>query len=79
MADRTKVQCVCGASGDQGELVEHCVSRLSDPDDNRTHGWPDESEQVTRARAVLSRRLETRQQVADQLGVSVAELREALR
>jgi hypothetical protein len=72
-------KCRCGASGDVGELVEHCVSGLGSPDDQREHGLAEEPEQVATARASRRRAEQVRQALADAAGVSVAELRAALR
>jgi hypothetical protein len=62
-------------------MAEHLSSRLDDDSDPRDHqlmrGTPVPIfDQAATARA---RRQQTRQRIADQLGVSVAELREALR
>lgn len=71
--------CKCGAKGDPAELAEHCVTALDAPDDARVHGWRGEPEQVKAARARRKTADDTRRKLADAAGVTVAELREALR
>jgi hypothetical protein len=72
-------KCRCGATGDAGELLEHAISALANPEDRRVHGWDGEAERVAQARASRRRAEQVRQALADAAGVSVAELREALR
>jgi hypothetical protein len=72
-------KCRCGATGDVGELLEHAISALANPEDQRVHGWDGETQHITQVRAARDHREATRRRIADQLGVSVAELREALR
>lgn len=76
-----RITCPCGARGDAGEMAAHMATVLDDPDDSRSHQWQGgpEPEQVAAARAARTRREEVRLKLADAAGVSVAELREALR
>lgn len=72
--------CYCGSAGsDPGELEAHALEALLDPGNAGTHGWDSEPVRVTEARQAKQRRLATQQALADAAGVTLAELREALR
>jgi len=73
------IVCRCGARGDEGELVEHALSALSNPEDEREHGWAGEPQEVKDARAARQARETTRRKLAQVVGVTVDELRKALR
>ena len=75
-------QCTCGALSDLGDLTDHVVSKLGDPDDLLDHsiiGEIPESPLIVAARERKERRAWVRTQVQTVLGVSADELAEALR
>ena len=75
-------QCTCGAMSDLNDITDHVVAKLSDPDDVIDHaivGELPESDVITAARARKARRAWVRDQVQTVLGMSTAELAEALR
>lgn len=71
--------CRCGAKGDPGELAEHCITAIDSPDDTRSHGWSGEPQEVKDARAARQARETARRKLAEVAGVTVDELRDALR
>jgi len=73
-------ECTCGASGDTGELVEHCVSKLLYPDRQVDHAFIGESEPtaVVEARARAARRLEVLTRLGEATGATIEEIRDAL-
>lgn len=74
------VDCICGASGDTGELVEHCVSKLLYPDRKVDHGFVGGNEPtlVVEARARADRRLEVLTSLSEATGATIDEIRDAL-
>lgn len=72
-------KCSCGAHGDLGELTEHVISKLGDPDDKNEHVLNcEDPEQVADERVRLARLAEVRERLAEIAGVTVEELRDAL-
>lgn len=74
MAEVTIVTCICNARGDEGEMVEHVISHLTDPDDSHTHGLANEPEQVTAVRNQAAERTEYRRKLAEAAGLTLEQL-----
>lgn len=72
------VHCACGAAGDLGEMVEHCASKLGSGEDAHELDV-EEPERIGALRAKRERLEDVRARLADVAGVTVDELREALR
>ncbi len=75
-------QCTCGAISDLGDITDHVVSKLNDPDeviDHKIVGELPETVEIIAARDKKARRVWVRQQVQDVLGMTTQELSEALR
>lgn len=75
-------QCTCGAISDLGDITDHVVSKLNDPDeviDHKIVGELPETAEIIAARDKKARRVWVRQQVQDVLGMTTQELSEALR
>jgi len=74
--------CVCGARSDLGDITDHVVSKLRDPDDSGEHrilGDLPEDERITAAREAEAKRESVREKIQTVLGISAEELADALR
>ena len=73
--------CLCGAVSDYGDIVDHVVSKLNDPDDQIEHGvvGTPEDQTIVDARESGVRRDEVREKIYEILGITAEELADALR
>lgn len=79
MADVTVVRCTCGAHGDEGEMVEHVISHLTNSEDKHPHGWAGEPERVAVTRTKMAEWAEYQSKLARATGLTVEQLRIAQR
>lgn len=75
-------ECVCGAASDLGDITDHAVSKLNDPDDTLDHeiiGLDPQPPRLVAARAAKTRRDEVRARILELLDCTAAELVAAAR
>lgn len=74
--------CTCGARSDIGDIQDHVITKLNDPDDNGEHSiiGVEDTDAIAAARARLQRRTEIQRKMLETFGADkMTEILDALR